>query len=93
MSTTLLLLSIRLSLPRFGTLLANSSGSLVEPLKSRNAGRGERVAIKPVDKANQIDRRRNAKMLQMRFRQPKVARTTHINGAYSLRKRCFNVGS
>ena len=34
----------------FSTLQANSSGYLVKPLKSRNAGGSERVAIKPVDK-------------------------------------------
>jgi hypothetical protein len=56
-----------------GTLLANSSGSFVKPLKSRDAGRSEWVAIKPVNKTNHIDRCRDGRVLQMRFRQPHVA--------------------
>jgi hypothetical protein len=72
------------------TLLANSLGRLVESLKSRNAGRGEWVAIKPVDKANQIDRRRDGQVLQVRFRQPHRARTAQVKGPYPLRNGCLN---
>ena len=45
------------------TLLANSLGSFVELLKRRNPGRSERISIKPVDKANEIDRRRDGQVL------------------------------
>ncbi len=72
------------------TLLANSLGSFVEPLKSRNAGRRERVAIKPVDNANQIDRRRDGQVLQMRFRQPHIPRTAQVKGPHPLRNGRLN---
>lgn len=66
------------------TLLANLLGRLVKPLKSRNAGRGERVVIKPIDKANEIDCRRDGQMLQMRFCHPHIAGTAQVKGPYSL---------
>lgn len=72
------------------TLLANSSCCLVEPLKSRNAGRSERVAIKPIDKANQIDGRCDGQVLQMRFRPPHIARTAQVEGPYPLRNGGLN---
>src|SRR5579884_1585763 len=74
----------------FSTLLANSSGHFVKPLKSRNAGRCERIAIKPVNKANEIDRRGNGQVLQMRFRQPRVARTTQVESPHPLRNGRLN---
>jgi hypothetical protein len=56
-----------IDLPPVWTLLVNSLRRIEKPFKSTNPGRSERVAIEPGDKANQIDRRRNSKMLQMRF--------------------------
>ena len=50
------------------TLLANSLGHLVEPLKSRNASRSERISLKPIGKTNEIDRCRDGQVLQMRLR-------------------------
>ena len=74
------------------TLLANSLGSLVQPFKSGNSGWSERVAVEPGDDADEIDRCRNAEMLQMRFWQTQIPRATQIKGTHSLRNSRFNPG-
>jgi hypothetical protein len=67
------------------TLLANSLRRAVKPFKSRNPSRGEQVAIEPGNETDEIDRRSNAKMLQMGFRHSQIPRTTQIKGTHSLR--------
>ncbi len=68
----------------FSTLLANPLHRIVKPFKSGNPGRSERITVEPSNETNEIDRRCNAKMLHMRFRQPQIPRTTQIEGAYPL---------
>ena len=75
------------------TLPAKSLGRLVKPFKGRNAGRSEWIAIEPGNEADEIDRRRNAAMLHMRFRQSQIARATQVKGTHSVGNSCFDPGS
>lgn len=90
--TLIFLLLVGTDLDPKKTLLANSLGCLVQPFKSGNAGRSERVAVEPGDDADEIDRGRNAQMLQMRFWQSQIPRATQIKGTHSLRNSRFNPG-
>src|SRR5205809_6853057 len=74
------------------TLLANSLRRVVKPFKSGNPGRSGQIAIKPSNEANEIDGSSNAKMLQVRFRQPQIPRTAQVKGAHPLRNSRFNPG-
>ena len=66
------------------TLLANSLHRVVKLFKSGNPGRSERITVEPSDETDEVDRCGNAKMLQMRFRQPQISGTTQIKGTYPL---------
>jgi hypothetical protein len=75
------------------TLLANSLRCIEKPFKGRNPSRGEQFAIEPGDKADQIDRCSNAKMLQMCFRHSQIPRTAQIKGTHPWRDGRFNPGT